>query len=206
MEQLLELLILKSNGKCTNNAGTRQLSGFNLGISLYSSSHGFALLKFCVTTCRVLIPLTVLIADRINERPILLIWYFTIYGFEYVADKFPPLFMRNFPMNPPPVCLKKLKAPFDFGVICLLQNRQIPNSLLLLLLWLYVVIIVVHYFVFIVVHALLRCRNCCPLLRKLPFLPSTRANDVHYFAFTIVVHHYVNFVFSLELASTTFLL
>ena len=62
------------------------------------------LLKFCVTTYRILIPLMVLIADRINERPILLIWYSTIYGFEYVADKFAPQFMTNSPSIPTPAC------------------------------------------------------------------------------------------------------
>ena len=40
---------------------------FNLGISLYIFSLRFALLMFCVTTCRVIVLFMFFIADRVNE-------------------------------------------------------------------------------------------------------------------------------------------
>ena len=39
----------------------------------------------------------VLIPVQMNEGLVLLIWYFTIYSGEYVAEKFAPLFMMNYP-------------------------------------------------------------------------------------------------------------
>ena len=39
----------------------------------------------------------VLIAVHMNEGLILLIWYFTIYSGEHVAEKIATLFMMNYP-------------------------------------------------------------------------------------------------------------
>ena len=119
-EQLLVLLILKSNSKCTS-AGTRQQRGLDLGISLCSYSLGFTSLKFCVTTCRVLVLLMVLIADRMNECLILLIWCFTIDSCEYDSEKFAPLFHEL----PHPCMLEKAKG--FVRVLFLLQYRQLHN-------------------------------------------------------------------------------
>ena len=144
-EQLLVLLILKSNSKCTS-AGTRQQRGLDLGISLCSYSLGFTSLKFCVTTCRVLVLLMVLIADRMNECLILLIWCFTIDSCEYDSEKFAPLFHEL----PHPCMLEKAKGFVRFRspfFITISPTSQLPFHFLLILLWLYVVPIVVHYFV-----------------------------------------------------------